>query len=248
MTFFRSLLFLILFYFYMALMSIVLLPFLLLPRRIFKNFARAWLGGCLILTKYVAGIKFKEVGRENIPEGSAIFAAKHQSAWETLALHYIIGDSAYVLKKELLSIPLFGLYLTKMDCVAVDRKAGSKAMKQMIQQARRIIGDGRSLVIFPQGTRTAPGEDKPYHPGVAGLYMQNDVPVVPVALNSGQFWGRNAFKKTPGTITVEYLEPILPGQARRDFMDVLKNRIETANTRIEADVTAKEKNSARTKP
>ena len=145
----------------------------------------------------------------------------------------------YVLKKELLSIPLFGRYLTKMNCIAVDREAGASALKEMVAQSKQILAEGRQIVIFPQGTRTAPGEDHPYHPGIAGIYTQNDVPVVPVALNSGQFWGRNAFKKTPGTITVEYLKPIPAGLKRRDFMAQLKESIDTANARIEADVIKK---------
>ncbi|MTI08821.1 lysophospholipid acyltransferase family protein [Curvivirga aplysinae] len=232
----RSFLFLILFYVYMAMMCIIGLPFLLLPRKFMRHMAKFWLGGCLVLTKYVVGINYRVIGQENLPEGSVIIAAKHQSAWETLAMHYLNFDSAYVLKKELLSIPLFGRYLSKMNCVAVDRKAGASALKEMVTQSRIVLDNNRSLVIFPQGTRTAPGEDRPYHPGIAGLYTQNNTAVVPVALNSGQFWGRNAFKKVPGTITVEYLEPIEPGLPRREFMNLLKERIETANKRIEDDV------------
>ncbi|WP_420548271.1 lysophospholipid acyltransferase family protein [Curvivirga sp.] len=232
----RSFLFLILFYAYMALMCIISVPFLFMPRNILRYVAHYWLGGCLVLAKYIAGIDYKVIGKENLPADAAIIAAKHQSAWETLAMHYLHFDSAYVLKKELLSIPLFGRYLSRMGCVAVDRKAGASALKDMVTQSHTLLNDNRSLVIFPQGTRTAPGQDRPYHPGIAGLYTQNNVAVVPVALNSGQFWGRNAFRKTPGTITIEYLEPIQPGLPRREFMNLLKERIETANTRIEEEI------------
>jgi len=235
----RSFLFLILFYAHMTFMCLILLPFLLFPQTVFRHAARFWLGSCLFLAKYVAGIDYKVTGTENIPEGSVIIAAKHQSAWETIAMHFLHFDSAYVLKKELVSIPLFGLYLSKMNCVAVDRKAGASALKDMVAQAQIVLNMHRSLIIFPQGTRTSPGEDKPYHPGIAALYTQNNVPVVPVALNSGQFWGKNAFKKTPGEITVKYLEPIQPGLPRREFMATLKERIDTATGKIEAEVIEK---------
>lgn len=235
----RSFVFLISFYLLMALMCLICLPFLFMGRETFRHMAHIWLKSCVLLTKYVAGIDYEIKGQENIPTTPCIIAAKHQSAWETLSMHYLHFDSAYVLKKELLSIPLFGRYLTKMDCVAVDRKAGASALKDMVAKSQDVLAQDRSIIIFPQGTRTAPGEDRPYHPGIAGLYTQNDVAVVPVALNSGQFWGRNAFKKTPGTITVEYLEPIPPGLPRREFMKILKERIDTANARIEAETTAK---------
>jgi len=220
----------------MSFFCIIYIPLLIGPRKLFRYASYFWLNSVLLSAKYIGGIKYEIKGRENIPDGPVIIAAKHQSAWETIAMHALHFDSAYVLKKELLSIPLFGRYLTKMNCIAVDREAGASALKEMVAQSKQILGDGRQIIIFPQGTRTAPGEDLPYHPGIAGIYTQNDVPVVPVALNSGQFWGRNAFKKTPGTITVEYQKPIPAGLKRRDFMAQLKESIDTANDRIEAEV------------
>ncbi len=237
MNFIHSFIFLILFYIGMTFFSLLGLPVLFMPQKIMRYYTRLWLGSMVLMTKYVMGINYKVVGIENLPKGPVIIAAKHQSAWETLAMHYLHFDSAYVLKKELLSIPIFGRYLTKMNCAAVDRNAGASALKELVKTSKEVLAQGRSIVIFPQGTRTAPGVDAPYHPGIAGLYTQANTCVVPVALNSGQFWGKNAFKKTPGTITVEYLEPIPAGLKRRDFMEILKTRLEAANTRIENETT-----------
>lgn len=239
MIFIRSFLFLISFYLCMTFFTILSIPALILPRGVMRQIARLWLGSCVFLTKFVAGIDYEIRGRENIPDGPVIFAAKHQSAWETIAMHFFHFDAPYVLKKELLSIPIFGWCLTKMNCIAVDRNAGASALKIMVKQAKEVLAMKRSIIIFPQGTRTSPGEEGEYHPGIAGIYTQTDSTVVPVALNSGQFWGRNAFKKIPGTIIVEYLEPIPTGMKRREFMSLLKERIETANKKIEAETIEK---------
>jgi 1-acyl-sn-glycerol-3-phosphate acyltransferase len=116
--------------------------------------------------------------------------------------------------------------------IAVDRGAGASALKSMVKGAQARAREGRKIVIFPQGTRTAPGDKRPYYPGVAALYSQLDLPVVPVALNSGLFWRRRAFTKLPGTIVVEYLPPIPPGMKRAAFMAELERRIEEASDRL----------------
>lgn len=141
---------------------------------------------------------------------------------------------AYVLKRELMRIPLFGLYLRCAGMIPVDRTGGGGALKQMVAKARAAAAAGRHLLIYPAGTRTPPGERRAYHPGVAALYGQLDLPVVPVALNSGLFWGRRAFMKRPGVITVEFLPPIPPGLPRKQFMAELQARIETATERLVA--------------
>ena len=158
----------------------------------------------------------------------AIYAAKHQSAWETLFLSRYLGFPAFVLKQELLSIPLFGWFLKKSGMIAVDRKGGASALRAMARQATETLESGRSILIFPEGTRVPPGQTRPYQPGVAALYTQQKVPLVPVALNSGLFWGRRAFIKKSGTIVVEILPPIPPGLDRKAVMKELENRIETA--------------------
>jgi 1-acyl-sn-glycerol-3-phosphate acyltransferase len=161
-----------------------------------------------------------------------IFAVKHQSSWETLALAAILDRPIYVLKRELVWIPLFGLYLLGSGALAVDRGAGAKALRQLMRKAEEAAKNGRPFLIFPEGTRVAPGEHRPYQPGIAALYDKLRRPVVPVALNSGLFWGRRSFVKRPGRITVEFLDPIPAGLDRRRFMKELEARIEGASQRL----------------
>ena len=209
-------------------MHILCLPLLFGPRRWVLAAGALWIDGTLGLLKVLVGIDCRIIGAENLPKTPAIYAAKHQSAWETLFLSRYLGFPAFILKKELLSIPLFGWYIAKAGMIAVDRKAGASALRQMARQAGETLAAGRSILIFPEGTRVAPGQTRPYQPGVAALYTQLKVPVVPVALNSGLYWGRRAFVKKPGTIRVEILPPIPPGLDRKGVMKELENRIETA--------------------
>jgi 1-acyl-sn-glycerol-3-phosphate acyltransferase len=143
-------------------------------------------------------------------------------------LHY----PAYVLKRELLYLPLFGLYLLRAGMIPVDRRGRASALKRMLAAAKRRREEGRDLLIFPEGTRVAPGQHQAYQPGVAALYGHLDLPVVPVALNSGLFWGRRSFNKKPGTITLEFLPAIAPGLARKVFMAELETRLEGASRRL----------------
>lgn len=232
MAYIRSLLFNISFYSLTTVLCFAYLPLLLLPRRGFAPFARAWVRGSLWLLRVFTGIRHQVRGAEHLPDEPVIFASKHQSAWETLALAVIMDDPAFVLKKELTWIPIFGWYLAKMKNVSVDRSAGAKALKDMVEQTNERLQQGRPVAIFPQGTRTAPGDKKPYLPGVAALYAKANVPVVPVALNSGLFWPRRKFLKNPGVITLEYLEPIPPGLNRKAFLAELESRIEQATDRL----------------
>lgn len=155
------------------------------------------------------GIRYRVIGRENIPKQTAIILSKHQSTWETMALQQIFPPQTWVLKRSLLPIPLFGWGLALLKPVAIDRKAGKKALKQVVEQGSARLDEGIWLVIFPEGTRTAPGEQKPYHIGGAMLAAKSGYPVVPVAHNAGQFWPRGGFIKTPGEITVVIGEPVL---------------------------------------
>jgi 1-acyl-sn-glycerol-3-phosphate acyltransferase len=153
---------------------------------------------------------------------------KHQSAWDTLILPVVLGDPAIVLKRELLLLPFFGWYAARAGCIAIDRKAGAGALRGMLAKARRIAVAGRPLVIFPEGTRVAPGASGPYQPGVAALYQALALPLVPAAVNSGLYWGRRRIVKHPGRIVLEFLEPIPPGWPRPRLMAELEQRIETA--------------------
>jgi 1-acyl-sn-glycerol-3-phosphate acyltransferase len=224
------------FYLWTGVLALIGLPVLLGPRRIGMAFGRFWSAGCIVLARWIVGLDYEVRGRENLPDGGgAIVAMKHQSAWDTLVLPVLFGDPAVVLKRELMLIPLYGWYARHAGAIPVDRRAGAAALRRMVADARRAAAEGRPIVIFPEGTRTAVGARKPYQPGVAALYGQLDLPLVPVAVNSGLYWGRRAFLKRPGRIVVEILPPIPPGTTdRRAVLKQLEARIEEATARLVA--------------
>ncbi len=230
---FRSLLFLTVFYgssAFILVMALLLLPF---PRRATQTCFRIWMRYMMWLLKVFIGLDYRITGRENLPDGPVILACKHQSAWEVGIFLILFSDPAYVLKKELLSIPVYGWLLRKTRMIAINRDEGASALKKMLRQAREVLANGRSVVIFPEGTRLAPDTRGTYHPGVAALYKNSNVPLVPVALNSGCFWGRRSFLKRPGTITLQFLPAIDKGLKARDFMEVLETRIENASQNLQ---------------
>ncbi|MBT7759829.1 MAG: 1-acyl-sn-glycerol-3-phosphate acyltransferase [Rhodospirillaceae bacterium] len=238
----RSNLFNLLFYLWSVAMVIGFSPALLLPYQVTVWGQRQWARGVNFLMRSSVGIHVEYRGLEHRPQGGAIVASKHQSAWDTLIWHAILDDPAMVMKKELLSIPIYGWLCRKTRMIAVDRKAGTKALRAMLEDGRAAVALGRPIVIFPQGTRTATGAsvgDVPYQPGVSALYRGLDVPVVPVALNSGLFWPRRQFMRRPGTIVLEFLEPIPPGLPRKEFDALLQTRIETATAALEKEAQAK---------
>ena len=155
-----------------------------------------------------------------------LYAVKHQSAWETIIFSWLLAAPAFVLKRELLRLPIIGWFFLKTGCIPVDRSAGMRALREMRAAGQDLAKKGRSMLIFPQGTRVAPGMDQPYEIGVFSLYQAVGLPVVPVALNSGHVWPRNSWLKYQGRVTVEFLEPIEPGLDRKCFMATLKQRIE----------------------
>ena len=237
----RALLFNLLSWLIFLVLGPLYLPLLLIPgnagERVMMAAGTAWSRLMLRTAAIVVGLDYEVRGRENIPATPALFAIKHQSAWDTLAVASLLPQPVVVLKRELFWIPFYGWYARRAGMIAIDRKAGASALRRMVRAARDALAKGRPLVIFPQGTRTLPrshgGKPAPYQPGVAALYGELDVPVVPVALNSGLFWSRRAFRKHPGTITVEFLPPIAPGLAKRAFLAELETAIETATNRLE---------------
>lgn len=230
----RSLLFNVTFFGWTAVASLLLLPVAcVVPRpSLVLAMGRLWARTTFALLKGLCRIDYQVRGLENLPTEPCLIAAKHQSAWDTMIFSLLLERPSFVLKQELIRIPLFGWALNRAEMVPVDRAGGTKALKQMVAVARQRLQAGRSIVIFPEGTRTAPGQQRPYHPGVAALYRELGVPVVPVALNSGLFWGRRSFVKRPGRIRVELLPPIPPGSARREFMARLEQAIESASQRL----------------
>ena len=232
MTVLRALLFNLVFYCSGALVLSLALPALLMPRWVTVRVGVMWFTFILAALRVICGISHEIRGRENLPATPCIVAAKHQSAWDTFAFLDFLDDAAYVIKKELIRIPVYGWLMNKAAMVPVDRSAGSKALRTRVKTARARLAEGRNIVIFPEGTRTAPGERRTYQPGVAALYTQLSVPVVPVALNSGLYWPRRAFVKRPGRIVVEILPPIPPGLSRAEFMRQLETAIEEASARL----------------
>jgi 1-acyl-sn-glycerol-3-phosphate acyltransferase len=214
--------------------GLVGLPVLLAPRRVVMHFGTIWSSGTLRLLAWTVGLTHEIRGAENLPKGAAIIAMKHQSAWDTLALPVIFDDPAAIIKRELAWLPIYGWYVRRAGAIPVDRGGGASALKRMIARAAAAAAEGRLIAIFPEGTRTAVGARQPYHPGVAALYTQLGLPLVPVAVNSGLFWGRRSFVKKPGRIIVEILPPIAPGLKRRAVMTELESRIEAATARLVA--------------
>ena len=231
----RSVAFNILFYSNLVLYMVLALPTFALARGAFMALARSWGRTSNLLLRVVAGIAVEYRGLEKIPRGAVLVASKHQSVWETFTLVTLFADPAYIYKRELLWIPVFGWYLWKSGMVPVDRGARGGAMAGMIESARTELARGRQIIIFPEGTRTAPGAPPAYKHGITNLYVATGVPCVPVALNSGLFWPRRKFMRYRGTIVLEVLDPIPPGLTRVDFAARLQQTIETASAKLIAE-------------
>ena len=232
MLYLRSALFFAWFIAVSLIVHIVALPFLLLDWKYTAAAARVWAKSSLWGLRVIAGLGHEVRGQKNFIHGPVLVASKHHSMWETMAFLALLDDPVVVIKRELLNVPLYGWYARKAQMIAIDRKAGGGAIRAMLGAARKALGDGRPILIFPEGTRRAVGAPPDYKPGIAGLYSELDVPCVPVALNSGLYWVAGGLIKKPGTIIVEFLEAIPPGQSRQEFMSLLQTRIETATKRL----------------
>jgi 1-acyl-sn-glycerol-3-phosphate acyltransferase len=231
----RSLLFNVLFYVNLVLFLVLGSPFFFTPRIWSIRALQVWARSSLWLLRVVAGIGMELRGREHIPHGPALIAGKHQSFWETFAILPWLDDPAMVLKKELVYIPWFGWFARKFRMIAVERSAGSAALRNLVRQAEACIAAGRQVVIMPEGTRRAPDDPPAYKPGAAALYATLGVPCVPFALNSGLFWPRRKFLRHPGTIVLEFLPPIPPGLPRKAFQAALEGAIEPATQALVAE-------------
>lgn len=230
--FLRSLIFNVLFYLLLIGWLLVAVPTFVLPRRFLIKVAQMWGRSSIWLMRVVCGTKVEFRGVEKIPQGPLIVAPKHQSMWETFALLQFFDEPLYILKRELTWIPVFGWLLLKADMIAIDRGAGIKTLVEMARRAREEVRRGRQLIIFPEGTRTAVDAPPHYKTGVGQIYVDCDVPCLPVAMNSGLFWPRRRFMRYPGTIVVEFLDPLPAGLERREFLDRISDAIETATNRL----------------
>ncbi len=231
----RSFIYQVLFHLWTVIVAIIGLPALILPKSVVWSISPFWSVVSFSILRRITGLGYRLEGTENIAASPVIYASKHQSAWDTMIYPHILKNPIVVLKKELRSIPFYGWYLTKYGSIGIDRSGGAKALRSMVQEAREAIGAGRPIVVFPEGTRTAPGEHVKYQSGVAALYRELGVPVVPVALNSGLFWRRRSYLRKPGTIVLRFLPEIPPGLDRKVFMARLETEIEAAQAELVDD-------------
>ncbi|MFP3942537.1 MAG: lysophospholipid acyltransferase family protein [Alphaproteobacteria bacterium] len=221
-----------------AVMLIVFMPLLAAPRRWLNGPYRLWTRLILGGFERIVGVRTELRGLERLPPEPVLVASKHQAMWDTVIFNTLLRDPVLVLKRELLSIPVYGWYARKFGMIPVDRGAHARALRGMVRAARERFARGRSIIIYPEGTRARPGAANPYRPGVAALYRQLDCPCVPVALTSGLCWPRSGLGFHPGLIILEILDPIPPGLNRREFMAELEARIESATAHLLAEARA----------
>lgn len=211
-----------------------------LPQRYFLWFCRGWANSSLWLFTTLIGARIEIRGREHMPEGGAIIAAKHQSSFDTIALLPLLKLPTYIYKRELNAVPLFGWHLVRSGQIAVDRGGGAEAMASLVARTRAALAAGRQIIIFPEGTRRAIGAPPDYKLGVAQLYRTLGVPCVPIALNAGVAWPRRRFLKRPYTVVMEFLEPIPAGMPAKAFFRLLQERVEAATERLVVETLAEQ--------
>jgi 1-acyl-sn-glycerol-3-phosphate acyltransferase len=236
----RSLLFNAAFYLNLLIHMLVAIPTFVLPEWFMVQIARSWGRTSLWLLRAICGIRVEWHGLEKIPKGAFLVAAKHQSAWETFALLPLFPCPSTIVKRELMWIPLFGWCLWKCGMIGVDRGAGRDALGDLVRRTRAALARGRQVIIFPEGTRRAPGAAPDYKLGIVQLYAAVEAPCLPLALNSGLFWPRRRLLRYPGTVRVEILDPLPAKLPKREFFARLRHDIETATARLvaEGDVAA----------
>jgi 1-acyl-sn-glycerol-3-phosphate acyltransferase len=227
MIWLRSLLFNIAFWTVTLVIGIGALPLLVAPWRWSLPVMRLYAHVVLGLLRWICGIRLRVEGRENLPTGGpALIAAKHQSAFDTFVWFALVPDACYVLKRELLRLPVWGWYAWKTRQIAVDRVAGASAIRHLVRAGKAAAAEGRQIVIFPEGTRVAVGQHGMIQPGIAALASATGLPVVPVATDSGSCWARRAFLKRPGVITIAVRPAIPVGAARGALVRRLATDIE----------------------
>lgn len=219
-----------LFSFFMAattvVMGVIFLP-ALADRRSARAITRIWAKFMLGGLRIICGVRHEVVSPESIPTSGAIVAGNHQSMWETIALLALLPRPAMVLKRELLQIPIYGWWAHRTG-IPIDRSGGAKALRKLQRETKCHIERGDQIVVFPEGTRGAPGSLGPLQPGVAGMYLAANRPVTPLVHDSGRVWRHPSGLKTPGLITIRFLPPISPDLPRRDFMKALEKALRAA--------------------
>lgn len=237
MTLIKSLIFNIAFFVTNIVLCFCLLWCLLLPKKwAFSILFYGYFNILYKLEKLILGLDFEVKGIEHLPkDGSYIIAMKHQSAYETLKMFHLFGDVRIILKRQLMFLPLWGWYAAKIGMIPIDRGAKGKAIQSMIENAKDIVDAGVPILIYPQGTRVCINdtiEDKPYKQGAIRLYESFDIPIVPVAMNSGKFWARNSFIKHSGKVTFKIL-PIIPaGLDSKQAFKQMRDGIESESKKL----------------
>jgi 1-acyl-sn-glycerol-3-phosphate acyltransferase len=234
----RSLVFHAAFYLMTTVLSFAGLPVLVMGRHRVQAYAKFWTGSSVWLLEKICGTKIVWRGLENLPRGACIIASKHQSALETLALSTKGADFSFILKRELMAIPVWGWYLKGTGQVAIDRAKRGEALPDLTRQVREAIAEGRQMIIFPEGTRKPAGAPPKYKSGVGYLYTDAGAVCVPVALNTGLYWPRRSLSIRPGTVTIAFLEPIAPGLEKPRFLKLLEERIEAGTAKLIAEALA----------
>ena len=232
--FLRSLVYNVLFYLVLVFWIIVAIPTFLMPRGAILAIARWWAVSSIFLMRIICNTRVEYRGREKIPAGPLIVASKHQSMWETFALLQFFEQPLFILKRELKWIPFFGWYVIKAAMIDVERNASGRSLKNMTRRAGAAVRQGRQLIIFPEGTRRPVDAPPRYKHGVAQVYVDCGVACLPVALNSGLFWPRRTFMRYPGTLVVEFLDPLPAGLPREEFLAQMRTEIEGATDRLVA--------------
>ncbi|MFC6197532.1 lysophospholipid acyltransferase family protein [Ponticaulis profundi] len=232
MNFLTSLLFVIWLYGSMVVLGILWLPSLLMPRSAVMLGIRTWARAARWGMKVFCGASTEIRGRENLPDGPALIAPKHQSTMDVLMAFLFLDDPCFVLKKELMYYPIFGMYAAKAGMIAIDRQGSTKTLKDMAAKGKKALADGRSLLIFPEGTRLPPGAEPDYKPGIALLYKELGVPCVPIALNTGYCWPARGITRHPGEMVIEILPSIEPGLQRKAFMKTLTEQLESGTSKL----------------
>jgi len=222
----RSILFVVWLYVGLGVVGLSFAPFAAFNKRAVVSALRAWARWTLFGLRWIMGARLKIEGREHLPKGPALIAAKHQSMLDTLAPALFLDFPAFVYKEELKSAPILGWYLQRGGMIAVARDDGASALKSMLRAAKQAIADGRQIVIFPEGTRQPLGAAPDYKPGVAALYMSLKMPVTPIALSTGVIWPNRGLWRSPGLAKIRVLPPIPAGLSREDFMRELEARVE----------------------
>tara|TARA_B000000460_G_scaffold244026_1_gene213648 strand:+ start:391 stop:1110 length:720 start_codon:yes stop_codon:yes gene_type:complete len=235
MIYLRSFLFECFFFAWTVFLAVLGCSVGLFTRRIIIWCGRAWGKGTTLLLRLLCGITIEIRGRQHIPEGACIVVSKHQSTLETLLFFDLLTRPVYSMKAELARIPLLGYMIRRSGAIPIKRGGGASSLRDLIKRAGEALEEGKQLIIFPEGTRAPPRTRGKYNPGAAAIYSRCDVPAIPVALNTGSFWGRRTLRKPPGRVIIEFLPAIEPGLERKAFQELLEDVIEEGTEKLERE-------------